>query len=97
MALYSLLQTTDTMYRDQELGINIENYADKNFIIGFDLSASGQSCGESFDLPNTRDTNLTFKLSKPLPHAMTMIVYAEYDAEIEIDANGNVKKHDFAV
>lgn len=95
--LSALLSATDSFLGDEELGITPLNYLKENFFIGYDLSSSGLNVGDAFDLPDSKDVELSYHLTAPTGNVMTMIIYAEYDAEIEIDANNNVKVHDFAL
>ena len=65
------------------------SYVNRNFIVGWDLSPSGEAPGDYFELPTVEDTFLEVTCSEPLADNIVMITYAEYDAEIEIDANKN--------
>ena len=95
--LTCLLKATGTLFTDQDLGINLSNFARRNFILGYDLTHSQMAAGQSYELPEVKSSGLSVSLFRSHTYAHTMVVYAEYDAELEIDSVGNVKKKDFAV
>ncbi len=94
MQIFTLLDATGAAFED-ELGIDVDNYRKRNNILGFDLTNSKTRAGSSYELPCTKSCDLELTLHNPLEHPVTMIVYAEYDAELEINSFGQVKKKQF--
>ena len=81
----------------EENGITLQNYRHRNFFMGWDLTASGLATGESYELPLYNSVDLVYLLKETLPFAVTMIFYAEYDAEVRIDKDGSVELLKFAL
>ena len=96
-ALDALLETTHSLNDREDIGIDPDTYHARNFIIGFDLTPTRSKQGESFELPQRKTVDLVWRLGESPTKTITMIVYAEYDAEIQIDAKRNVYKRDFAL
>lgn len=96
MPLYSLLHATGTLFNDEELGINSENYHSRNVIYGFDVAGTQSCTGPGFQIGEQNTVAVTGQLDGPLTYPITMIVYAEYDGEIEITPDTKVVKHDNA-
>ncbi len=93
--LFALLDATGALYDEVDLGIDLDNYATGNNFLAFDLTNSKSQAGSSFELPATKSVNLEITLTNPINFVVTMIVYAEYDAELEISKTGSVKKKQF--
>ena len=82
---------------EQELGITPQNYLDRNTIFRWDLTASQVGSGMCYETLGTFTVDLVMLIHTTLTHAVEILVYAEYDAEIEIDRKGKVKVHENAL
>ena len=67
-----------------ELGYNVYTYNNRNVILGFDLSGSQTPPGESFEMTQEKTVELILKLANPQAFVINVLIYAEYDTEIEI-------------
>jgi len=96
LLVFQLLDSTGSLYDESDIGISMDNYKKKSNILGFDLTNVKTRLGENYELPLNKscDFELTNKF-KNTRGVMSMIVYAEYDAEIEMDALFNVRKKNF--
>jgi hypothetical protein len=92
--LYALLKSSNSFLSDHDIGITVENYTHGNYILGWDLTSGGAPLGEAFEMPNESSLQLELKLSAVTDAAYTMIVYAEYDGELEIDRSGKVMMYE---
>ena len=81
---------------EQELGITPQNYLNRNTIFGWDLTASQVGSGMCYETSGTFTVDLVMLIHTALTHAVEILVYAEYDAEIEIDGKGKVKVYENA-
>ena len=72
----------------EENGITLENYRHRNFIMGWDLTASGLPTADSYEMKRVEAVDLVYLLKNTLPHAVSMVVYAEYGAEMHVDKFG---------
>ena len=89
----ALLRTCNSYLNPHfDIGINRLNYHHRNWIMGFDLSATPELDGKKhYELPDDRQLSLHMLLTRPTEHVHTLIVMAEYDAELTIDSEGKVK------
>ncbi len=72
-------------------GINQYNILHRNFFMGFNLQKNdGATSGEIYDLPDQHSNGIMVHLKKALPEPVVMIIYAEFNTELLIDAFGNV-------
>ena len=94
--LWGLLQSSQMFMNEQELGITPQNYLNRNTIFGRDLTASQVGSGMCYETSGTFTVDLVMLIHTALTHAVEILVYAEYDAEIEIDRKGKVKVHENA-
>ena len=94
--LWGLLQSSQMFMNVQELGITPQNYLNRNTIFGWDLTASPVGSGMCYETLGTFTVDLVMLVHTALTHAVEILVYAEYDAEIEIDGKGKVKVHENA-
>ena len=81
---------------EKELRITPQNYLNRNTIFGWDLTASQVGLGMCYKTSGTFSVDLVMLIQTALTHAVEILVYAEYDAEIEIDGKGKVKVHEYA-
>lgn len=94
--LFSLLQSTNAFITENEMGIDMSNYRSRNAILGFDLTGSQIPAGECFEASNKQNIELVLKLANVHAFVIDIVVYAEYDAEIEIKPGGTVVAHQYA-
>lgn len=96
LRVFTLMDATGSLFDiEGGTGIGLANYKKRNNFLCFDLSNSKSPPGETYDLPATKSCDLEITLHDALDDTVTMIVYAEYEAEIEITRNGQVKKKKF--
>jgi len=76
-----------------DCGINIDNYTTLNYIMGWDLSPVNTPPMESFTLPSKEQVNLDIHLSAPNAFPVVIILYAEFEAEMLMDAQGKIIKN----
>ena len=94
--LWGLLQSSQNFMNKQELGITPQNYLSRNVIFGWDPMASQVGLGMCYKMSGKFTVDLVMFIHEALDHAVEVIVYAEYDAEIEIDGKGKVTVHNNA-
>ena len=94
--LWGLLQSSQMFMNKQELGITPQDYLNRNTIFGWDLTASQVGSGMCCETSGTFTVDLVMLIHTALTHAVEILVYVEYDAEIEIDGKGKVKVHENA-
>lgn len=86
--LFSLQLATGTLLSKYTTGINYFNWFEGNALIGFDLTSGDVE--QVRERPATHPVELYYHLHKAIASSHVMIVYAEYDAEIQIDKNYEV-------
>ena len=91
-AVYNLYKAVGLNVGPEEaLGITNYNFDRRNFIMGFNLEKNeGATAGVIYDLPDKVVHSLEIKLKTGLTNPVSMIIYAEFNAEMLIDAYGNV-------
>ena len=94
--LLALLEASGYMMGEQELGLNRYSYRGRNCIYGFDLTTSHAPPGMCFEPVEMQTIEVIAKLRTAQTFAIEMILYAEYDAELEIQPNRNVVMHNNA-
>ena len=67
-----------------ELGYNVYMYNNRNVILGIDLSGSQTPPGESFEMTQEKTVELILKLDNTQAFVINVLIYAEYNTEIEI-------------
>jgi len=77
------------MFFDEGLAIDSVEYKNGYALYAFDLSPD-LTDDEKFELLRTSSVRLQIKFEDQMPHAITLIVYGEYQNLIEIDRNQNV-------
>ena len=95
--LHQLLDSTKSYLKEGTVnGLDLYTFNRDKTILGFDLSTVKAPVGENYEMPVKKTCDLEMTVNDdPGREAMTMVIYAEYDAEIEIDAYHNVKKKNF--
>ena len=94
--LYALLEAAGYCMTEQELGIHPSNYRRRNCIFGFDLTSSHTPPGMCFEPTEMQQLEVVAQLRTAKAYALEMIIYAEYDAEMELQPNKKVVMHDNA-
>ena len=85
----ALLQSTGRLFKNSSMDITLENFKNGHTLFGFDI-APDESSGNNFELQEEGRLSLEIKLARALQNSVTIIVYLEYDAVIEIDKDRNV-------
>ena len=79
-------------------GINIDNYENRNFCLGWDLSpVEALPPLNAYMLPMEESAQLILHVREQNDHPITIIVYAEYESELLMDANGKIIKNEQAL
>ena len=90
---WALLDVTGFYRTDKELGITMETYPHKNVFFGFDLTTTGTPAGLCFESSESQSMEIEAYIREAKEFPIEMIVYAEYDAELEIQPGGKVVMH----
>jgi len=88
-AYNSLFTGTRRMFFDEGLAIDRVEYKNRYVLYVFNQSPDLTN-DEKFELLRTGSVRLQIKFANETPHAITIIVYGEYQNLIEIDRNRNV-------
>ena len=91
MSLWGLLQSCQSFCREHELGIGPDNYLTQNCIYGWDLTMTQLLYSMCYETSGKFTIDLIMLVQNMLDHVVTIILYAEYDAEIELYASRKVK------
>ena len=94
--LMALLEAAGYMMGEQDLGLDRHSYNGRNCIYGFDLTTSLAPPGMCFEPAEMQTIEVVAKLREAKDFALEMILYAEYDAELELQPNKNVVMHNNA-
>ena len=95
--LHQLLDSTKSYLKEGTVnGLDLRTFNRDKTILGFDLSTVKAPLGENYEMPVKKSCDLEMTVNDDAEREpMTMVIYAEYDAEVEIDAYHNVKKKNF--
>ena len=93
MPLWGLLQSCQSFCGEHELGIDPNNYLTRNCIFRWDLTTTQLPYGMCYETSGKFTIDLIMLVQNMLNHVVTIIIYAEYDAEIELYASRKVKFH----
>ena len=93
---FATLNACGAFLNEIDLGIDVSEFVKRSTILGFDLTASQLQPGEAFEMDKDKNIQLILRTHAPIAHAINVIIYAEYDAEIEIMSNKRVVKHLYA-
>ena len=96
LPLWGLLQSIQSFCGDQEIGITPQNFLQRNVIFGWDLTTTQLPYGLCYETTGKFTIDLHMLVNEHLAHVVDLIVYAEYDAEIELSGDGKVVLHDNA-
>ena len=78
---------------DKELGITMETYGHRNVFFGLDLTTMGTPVGICFESSKSQNIKIEAHIREAKDFPIEMIMYAEYDAELEIQLGGKVVMH----
>ena len=92
--LFSVLLAKHSLFSNKELGINPSNYRNGNVFLAWDLSQMPP--GQSFEMTKEKPVSLILKLRRANNFVINVIVYSEYDSEIEMLNNRKVVCHEYA-
>ena len=94
--LFSLLHSCGAFLTDIDIGISDTNYDRRSTIFGFDLTASLLPPGQTFEMDKDKGLQLILRTSTPIEDTVNVVIYAEYDAEIEYTSDRRIIKHRYA-
>ena len=90
-----MLLANHLLFSNEELGINPSNYRNRNAFLAWDLSQMPP--GQSFEMTQEKPLLLILNLRRANNFVINVIVYCEYDSEIEILNNRKVICHEYAL
>ena len=93
--LFSALLANHLLFSNEELGINPSNYRNGNVFLAWDLSQMPP--GQSFEMTQEKPVSLILKLRRANNFVINVIVYSEYDSEVEMLNNRKVICHEYAL
>ena len=79
-----------------DCGINLSNYNNRNCFFAFDLLNTYTDSGECFERSEKDRIDLEIEAAQPKEYGIKVLVYGEFDAEIEIKPKGGVVMHENA-
>ena len=91
--LWALLETTGFCMGDQELGFDYDTYSGRNCFFGFDLTSTRAPPGMCYESAASEDIEIVANLREAKAFPLEVILYAEYDAEMEIQPSKKVVMH----
>ena len=94
MPLWGLLQSCQAFCGEHKLGIGPDNFLKRNCIFGWDLTTTQLPYGMCYETVGKFTIDLIMLISDMLAHVVSIIIYTEYDAEIELYASRKVKFHE---
>ena len=89
----ALLEMTGFYRTDKELGKTMDTYGQRNVFFGFYLTTTGTPVGLCFESSKSQNMEIEAHIREAKEYPIKMIVYAEYDAELEIQPGGKVVMH----
>lgn len=95
--LRSMRRVCDSMLGGKTNGFTLDSYKTRNNVVGWDLSPIGSAPLSSFHLDSTENVQIDIKLSEPNTEAVTILIYAEYEAEMLLDGHGTILNQEFAL
>ena len=91
---FSALLANHSLFSHEELGINPSNYRNGNVFLAWDLSQMPP--GQSFEMTQEKPVSLILKLRRANNFVINVIIYSEYDSEVEMLNNRKVICHEYA-
>ena len=73
-------------------GLTMHDFANGNALYGFPLTGTGEVSNQPFELGQDVNIDLNITLASPSKHGICVIVYAEYDSQLEITASGKISE-----
>ena len=90
-ALVALLRTLGSEDSAEEVGIDLDNFRTRNNIYAFDITGlSGVELANAFTREEKLPTGLDIHFTAPLPGAISVVVFKEFDSEIVVNGAGEV-------
>lgn len=86
-AYLSLFECCGIYFTDTGNAIKREDYPHGYALTGIDLSEDLSASSNHWALPRQGSLRIDLQFATPLPEAVTVLVYAEFDSLIEIDKN----------
>ena len=93
--LFSALLANHSLFSNEELGINPSNFRNGNVSLAWDLSQMTPS--QSFEMIQEKPVPLILKLRRANNFVINVIVYSEYDSEVEMMDTRKVICHEYAL
>ena len=93
--LFSALLANHSLFLNEELGINPSNYRNGSVFLAWDLSQMPP--GQSFEMTQEKPVSLILKLRRANNFGVNVIVYSEYNSEVEMLNNRKVICHEYAL
>ena len=94
--LLALLEAASYLMTEQDMGFDSFTYNGRNCIFGFDLTTSHAPPGMCFKPAELQTIEVVAQLRAAQAFAIELIIYAEYDAEMELQSNRKVIMHNNA-
>jgi len=88
-AYMSIFTGTGKAFKDEDIDISRDDYANGYTLFCFDLTPD-QGENDHYSLVKTGSVRLGLKFGEALPNTVNIIVYAEFQSMLEIDRNRNV-------
>lgn len=90
-ALSALLKTLGSEDTTEEVGIDLDNFRNRNNIYAFDINGlSGVEMANAFTREEKLPTGLDITFKGPVGDPICVVVYKEYDSEIVISGGGEI-------
>ena len=93
--LFSVLLPNHSLFSNEELGTNPSIYRNRNVFLAWDLCQMPP--GQSFEMTQEKPLSLILKLRRANKFVINVIVYCQYDSEIDILNNRKVICHEYAL
>ena len=90
LAYRTLFEGSGIHHSNAGLQITHDMFTKGFFFLLFDLTPDMGASGAHASHPESGNLRLEMKFSKPLPDAITILLYNEYDSSITIDSLRNV-------
>ena len=90
MGYMSLLTGTSKWGKDEGMGIDRTEYNNGYTLFAWDLTPDLSDGGDHFQLKRNTSVRLEMTFGAPLPRSVNVLVYAEFENMIMIDADRNV-------
>jgi len=88
--MFALQHATGTLFSNEYLGYDPINIEMRNFVIPYKLSPTDSKPGEVYEMLPHEVVFFSAQLKKPTDKVYQMIIYSEYDAEMQINEAGRI-------